>query len=115
MTTDEVNAAADAVVPTLGITTAMSDVPPHGKWSRIDRLHKAGKHVTMVGDSVNDALALGLVCIGVAIGAGFDAVVDAGDAILLRRELCAAVCTGGLSHTGNRTVVQNPRWQLVTT
>jgi Cu2+-exporting ATPase len=101
---------ADAVARELGIDTVFAQVLPEEKAGRIQELQRQGKRVAMVGDGVNDAPALVTADVGVAIGAGTDVAVEAGDIVLIRsdpRDLPRIVT---LSRSSYRKMVQNLWW-----
>ena len=110
MMTGDAKAVADAVAKTLGITTVLSQVLPQDKASQIEALQKAGKRVAMVGDGVNDAPALVTADVGVAIGAGTDVAVEAGDVVLVRSDPRDVARIITLSRASYRKMVQNLWW-----
>ncbi len=110
MMTGDAKAVADAVAKTLGITTVLSQVLPQDKASKIEALQKAGKRVAMVGDGVNDAPALVTADVGVAIGAGTDVAVEAGDVVLVRSDPRDVARIITLSRASYRKRVQNLWW-----
>ena len=110
MMTGDAKAVADAVAKTLGITTVLSQVLPQDKSSQIEALQKAGKRVAMVGDGVNDAPALVTANVGVAIGAGTDVAVEAGDVVLVRSDPRDVARIITLSRASYRKMVQNLWW-----
>ena len=110
MITGDAKAVADAVAKTLGITTVLSQVLPQDKSSQIEALQKAGKRVAMVGDGVNDAPALVTADVGVAIGAGTDVAVEAGDVVLVRSDPRDVARIITLSRASYRKMVQNLWW-----
>ena len=110
MMTGDAKAVADAVAKTLGITTVLSQVLPQDKASQIEALQKAGKRVAMVGDGVNDAPALVTADVGIAIGAGTDVAVEAGDVVLVRSDPRDVARIITLSRASYRKMVQNLWW-----
>ncbi len=110
MLTGDARPVADAVARELGIDTVFAQVLPEEKAAKIQELQRQGKRVAMVGDGVNDAPALVTADVGVAIGAGTDVAVEAGDIVLIRsdpRDLPRIVT---LSRASYRKMVQNLWW-----
>lgn len=90
LTGDNAKAAA-AVAREVGITSVTSEVMPEDKVETIKRLQAAGKTVAMVGDGINDAAALAQADLGIAMGTGTDAAIEASDITLVNDDLrCAA-------------------------
>jgi P-type Cu+ transporter len=99
-------AAADAV----GIDDVVAGVLPDGKVSAIKRLQAAGRTVAMVGDGVNDAAALAQADLGLAMGTGTDAAMEASDLTLVRGDLLAVPDAIALSRRTLRTIRVNLFW-----
>ncbi|MGH7457667.1 MAG: heavy metal translocating P-type ATPase [Longimicrobiaceae bacterium] len=110
MLTGDSRAVADAVARELGIDTVFAEVLPEQKSERIEELQRQGKHVAMVGDGVNDAPALVTADVGIAIGAGTDVAVEAGDVVLVRSDPRDVARIVELSKTTYRKMVQNLWW-----
>lgn len=79
---------ANAVANEVGITEVVSDVLPSQKGDYVKSLQSKGEVVAMVGDGVNDAPALTLSDVGIAIGKGAEVAVDSADIVLVRNDLC---------------------------
>ncbi len=110
MMTGDSRAVADTVARELGIDTVLAEVLPEEKASRIEALQRQGKRVAMVGDGVNDAPALVTADVGIAIGAGTDVAVEAGDVVLVRSDPRDVPRIVALSRASYRKMVQNLWW-----
>ena len=110
MLTGDAKPVADAIARDLGIDTVFAGVPPEGKAARIQELQRQGKKVGMVGDGVNDAPALVTADVGIAIGAGTDVAVEAGDVVLVRSDPRDVPRIVALSRASYRKMVQNLWW-----
>ena len=110
MLTGDSPAVANAVARELGIDTVFAQVLPEGKAARIRELQRQGKRVAMVGDGVNDAPALATADVGIAIGAGTEVAVEAGDVVLVRSDPRDIPRIIALSRASYRKMVQNLWW-----
>jgi Cu2+-exporting ATPase len=110
MITGDAKAVADAVAKELGIDTVLAQVLPEQKAQRIQELQRQGKKVAMVGDGVNDAPALVTADVGIAIGAGTEVAVEAGDVVLVRSDPRDVPRIIALSRASYRKMVQNLWW-----
>ena len=110
MMTGDARPVAAAVAAQVGIDAVMAEVLPEQKSSKIEELRRTGKHVGMVGDGVNDAPALVTGDVGIAIGAGTDVAVEAGDIVLVRSDPRDVARVIALSRASYRKMVQNLWW-----
>jgi P-type Cu2+ transporter len=110
MITGDARAVAEAVGAELGVDQVLAEVLPADKASKIEALQAQGKRVAMVGDGVNDAPALVTADVGIAIGAGTDVAVDAGDVVLVRSDPRDVARIIALSRASYRKMVQNLWW-----
>ena len=110
MLTGDAKAVAQAVASELGINHVLAEVLPEHKAEEIQKLQRAGKKVAMVGDGVNDAPALVTADVGIAIGAGTDVAVEAGDIVLVRSDPSDVPRIVSLSHATYNKMVQNLWW-----
>jgi Cu2+-exporting ATPase len=110
MMTGDSKAVAESVGRTLGIDTVLAEVLPHQKADQVKQLQRQGKRVAMIGDGVNDAPALVTADVGVAIGAGTDVAVEAGDVVLVRSDPRDVPRIIRLSRASYRKMIQNLWW-----
>ncbi|MGE5836118.1 MAG: heavy metal translocating P-type ATPase [Acidobacteriota bacterium] len=110
MLTGDAQAVAKAVAADLGIDTVFAEVLPGDKVDKIKELKSRGKRVAMVGDGVNDAPALLTADVAVAIGAGTDVAVEAGDVVLVRSDPRDVPRIIALSRASYRKMMQNLWW-----
>jgi Cu2+-exporting ATPase len=110
MLTGDARSVADAVARELGIDTVFAEVLPENKAKKIEELKASGKRVAMVGDGVNDAPALVTSDVGIAIGAGTEVAVEAGDIVLVRNDPRDVPRIIELSRASYRKMVQNLWW-----
>lgn len=110
MMTGDARAVAESVARELGIDQVLAEVLPEQKAKVIEKIKLSGKKVAMVGDGVNDAPALLTADVGVAIGAGTDVAVEAGDIVLVRSDPRDIPRIIALSRASYRKMVQNLWW-----
>lgn len=102
--------AARAVADRVGIDEVIAQVLPSDKLDVIKRLQDDGKVVAMVGDGVNDAAALAQADLGLAMGTGTDAAIEASDLTLVTGDLRAAPDAIRLARATLRTIKGNLFW-----
>ncbi len=108
--TGDHKAAAQDVAERVGITEVVAEVLPEGKLDTIRELQQSGHVVAMVGDGVNDAAALALADLGIAMGSGTDVAIEAADLTLVGDDLRAAADAIRLSRSTLRTIKGNLFW-----
>ena len=110
--TGDDQSVADRVAAQVGIDAAdvIAGVLPGQKAAVIADLQARGRRVAMVGDGVNDSVALAAADIGIAMGTGTDAAIEAGDITLVRGDLRTVPVALRLSTRTLRTIKQNLAW-----
>ncbi len=102
--------AAKTVAEAVGIERVRAGVSPEGKLEEIERLQKEGKKVGMVGDGVNDAAALARADLGIAMGTGVGAAIEAADISVLSGDLRGVARALRLARETYTVILQNLAW-----
>jgi P-type Cu+ transporter len=110
MLTGDNRHTAQAIGLQVGIDDITAAALPNDKSDRISALHKQGHIVAMVGDGINDAPALALADVGIAIGTGTDIAIQSADVTLLRGDLASVEQAIRLSSATMRNIKQNLFW-----
>lgn len=110
MLTGDNHFVAKWVAEELGLDNYFAEVLPHQKTEKVKEIQSHGLVVAMVGDGVNDALALVQADIGIAIGAGTDVAIESADIILVRNDPRDVVTLIKLAKSTYRKMVQNLLW-----
>lgn len=115
MLSGDKESAAMNVASIVGIQAdkVISEVKPHEKKKFISELQKEHKLVAMVGDGINDAAALALADVGIAMGGGVGAASDVSSVVLMGNRLSQLVDALELSKETMRTVKQNLWWAFL--
>ncbi|MFG2288658.1 heavy metal translocating P-type ATPase [Streptomyces sp. NPDC048595] len=108
--TGDNKAVAEAVAAEVGIDEVIAEVLPEDKVAVVARLQSEGRSVAMVGDGVNDAAALARADLGLAMGTGTDAAIEAGDLTLVRGDLRVAADAIRLARATLGTIRTNLFW-----
>ena len=101
---------ANAIARKAGIDHVLSEVLPQHKADEIKRMQAEGKRVIMVGDGINDAVALVQSDVGIAVGSGTDVAMESADVVLMKNSIMDVVTAIELSKATMRTIKQNLFW-----
>jgi Cu+-exporting ATPase len=107
MLTGDNRRTAEAVARRLGIEEIEAEVLPDQKSAVVERLQRQGRTVAMAGDGINDAPALAVADIGIAMGSGTDVAMESAGVTLVKGDLTGIVRARRLSEATMRNIRQN--------
>ncbi|REJ79690.1 MAG: copper-translocating P-type ATPase [Acidobacteria bacterium] len=110
MLTGDAEAVARWVSEDLGLDGYFAEVLPHEKAEKVREVQESGRIVAMTGDGVNDAPALTVADVGIAIGAGTDVAIESADIVLVRSDPRDVASIVALAAATYRKMVQNLWW-----
>ncbi|MCR5595455.1 MAG: heavy metal translocating P-type ATPase [Lachnospiraceae bacterium] len=112
MLTGDNERTARAIGESVGIKEVVAGVMPSDKADMVKRFKSSG-HTVMIGDGINDAPALTVADVGIAIGAGTDVAIDAADVVLVKNSLMDAVTAIRLSRKTLTNIHENLFWAFI--
>jgi Cu+-exporting ATPase len=110
MLTGDQEVTARAIAAQAGIDEVIAGVMPDKKADKIVALQQQGERVGMVGDGINDAPALAVADVGIAMGTGNDIAIESGDIVLMQGNLDGVIVALRLSRAVMRNIRQNLFW-----
>lgn len=113
MITGDNRRTANAIAAQAGIDVVMAEVLPQDKGNQVDALKAQGYRVAMVGDGINDAVALTKADTGIAIGSGTDVAIESADVVLMRSQLSDVVTAIALSKATMTNIKENLFWAFI--
>ena len=113
MLTGDNKSTAETIRNEIGVDRCISEVMPQDKEREIRRLQARGKVVAMVGDGINDAPALTVADVGIAIGAGTDIAISSADIVLMKSDLRDSVSALKLSRAVVANIKMNLFWAFI--
>ena len=110
MLTGDNRLAAEYIGKQVGVDEIIAEVLPADKAAVVEQKKAEGKRVMMVGDGINDAPALAMADVGMAIGSGSDIAIESADVVLMKSDLTDVCRAVRLSHLTIRNIHQNLFW-----
>lgn len=113
MITGDKEITARSIAKTVGIDNVLAEVLPSAKAEQIKQLQSQGRIVGMIGDGVNDAIALAQAHVGIALGSGTDVSIESGDIVLMKDDLMDVVNGIQLGKRTMTKIKQGFFWALI--
>ncbi len=113
MLTGDNEAVAHSIAEQVGMDQVIADVLPTEKADRIHQLQGQGRVVAFVGDGINDAPALSIADVGIAMGSGTDIAIESGDIVLVQNDLLGVVRALDMSKKTFQRILLNLFWASI--
>jgi len=110
MLTGDQRTTAQAIAALAGIDEVVAEVLPTDKAAKVKEFQARGLRVAMVGDGINDAPAMAVADVGIAMGTGIDVAIESGDIVLMKGDLSGVLTALNLSRATMRNIKQNLFW-----
>jgi Cu+-exporting ATPase len=110
MLTGDNERTARSIAGQAGISTVFANIRPEEKSAKVKELKAGGEVVAMVGDGVNDTIALAAADVGIAVAAGSDVALEEADIVLMKNSLTDVARAVNLSKATLRNIKQNLFW-----
>ena len=113
MLTGDNSRTAAAIGKSAGVDEVVSELLPEEKAREIQKLQEGGHRVIMVGDGINDAPALAVADVGIAVGAGTDVAIESADAVLMNSRLSDLAAAVKLGRRTLKNIYENLFWAFI--